>query len=145
MPAGRLSADAPGLAGLPIAVAGRVLAVQKLGASQQVIQVRPMTVQESAAFLASPEFARVVANEANRTSLAATSLESDVDYYELTYCNLPARPFFTAQPGEALLFNGTLIASGRTEFAIGPQAGKKANLTYLACSSAERIPLEIAQ
>jgi hypothetical protein len=140
----RLTPDAPGIAGEPIFVAGRVLDYQQLGGLQQVIQVRPMTTEESARFLASDDVAKLVPDEAERATLAGTSLSSDIDYHELIYCNLPARPFFLPQSGEILLFKGTLIASGRTGFATGPQAGKQANLTYVTCSTAERVQLAAA-
>src|SRR4051812_1151093 len=71
----RLSPDAPGIAGSPILVAGRVLAVQRLGGLQQAIQLRPMTVEESVAFMASSEVAAAVSDESDRATLAATSLE----------------------------------------------------------------------
>ena len=61
-----------------------------------------MTIDESARFLRSADVATIVPDEYERATLAATSLTSDIGYYELIHCNLPARPFFQAQRGRSL-------------------------------------------
>ena len=133
-----IGANAINLGGHATASVGRVLAVQDVG-STLIVQLAGLTDADRAKLIGSSAADALIPHDALDQVSAPVSADSWTSAQRV-YCNLPPRPFFSPAPGDLLIFNGTLAATG-----IIPQLpGNENNQTaYVYCSSAEVVRAQV--
>lgn len=123
--------DANVHAGSAILTAGLVNGYNQLGGNL-LVQLQPIDDKRARAV---GDLLTGIVSDSDRTELLSNTVTSSSDSHMIIYCLLTPRPFFAPDPTGHMIVKGTVIAAGRTFRGDGTTA----QVTYMACSSAESL------